>query len=88
MVSMKKNIWYISKYATPLIYGFGSRHFYLAREFNRLGNSTVIISSDSNHLSKLPDFKSVYTREIIDGVETWWIKTMKYKGSALLQADL
>jgi glycosyltransferase involved in cell wall biosynthesis len=79
---MPKNIWYISKYATPLKYGFGSRHFYLAREFNRLGNSTVIISSDSNHLSQFPGFKSVYTKEIIDGVETWWIKTMKYKGSA------
>lgn len=79
---MPKNIWYISKYATPLKYGFGSRHFYLAREFNRLGNSAVIISSDSNHLSKFPEFKSVYTKEIIDGVETWWIKTIKYMGSA------
>ena len=82
---MKKTIWYISKYATPLKYGFGSRHFYLAREFNRLGNNTVIISSDSNHLSQFPDFKSVYTKEIIDGVETWWIKTIKYKGTASLR---
>jgi len=79
---MNKNIWYISKYATPLKYGFGSRHFYLAQEFNRLGNRTVIISSDSNHLSRFPEFKSVYTKEIIDGVETWWIKTIKYKKSA------
>lgn len=78
---MKKNIWYISKYATPLKYGFGSRHFYLAREFNILGNSTVVISSNSNHLAQFPDFKSVYKKEIIDGVDTLWIKTIKYKRS-------
>jgi len=82
---MRRNIWYISKYATPLKYGFGSRHFYLAHEFNRLGNRTVVISSDSNHLAQFPDFKSVYTKEIIDGVETWWIKTIKYKGSASIR---
>ena len=78
---MKKNIWYISKYATPLKYGFGSRHFYLAREFNNLGNNTVVISSNSNHLAQFPDFKSVYEKEIVDGVDTWWIKTIKYKRS-------
>jgi glycosyltransferase involved in cell wall biosynthesis len=85
---MKRNIWYISKYATPLKYGFGSRHFYLAHEFNRLGNNTVVISSDSNHLAQFPDFKSVYTQEIIDGVETWWIRTVKYKGSASMKRIL
>lgn len=85
---MKKNIWYISKYATPLKYGFGSRHFYLAQEFNKLGNRTVVISSDSNHLAQFPNFKSVYTQESIDGVETWWIKTIKYKESASLKRIL
>jgi glycosyltransferase involved in cell wall biosynthesis len=77
-----KTIWYISKYASPLKYGFGTRHFYLAREFNRLGLNTVIISSDSNHLANIPACVSLYTKEIIDGVETWWIKTIKYKGAA------
>ena len=85
MVSIIKTIWYISKYATPLKYGFGSRQFYLASEFNGLGYFTVVISSDSNHLSQFPYFKSVYTKEIIDGVDTWWIKTIKYKGSASLR---
>lgn len=81
MGQRKRNIWYVSKYAIPLEYGFGSRHFYLAREFNRLGNNTTIVSSDSNHLGRFPEFKSVYTREIIDGVNTWWIKTIKYRRS-------
>ncbi len=82
MADSNKNIWYISKYASPLRYGFGSRHFYLAREFNKIGHNAIVISSDSNHLAQIPDFKKVFTREIIDGVETWWIRTIKYKGTA------
>ena len=82
MADTKKCIWYISKYATPLKYGFGSRHFYLAREFSKLGHHPVMICSDSNHLAQIPKFKSVYTKEVIDGVETWWLKTIRYKGAA------
>jgi glycosyltransferase involved in cell wall biosynthesis len=81
MTENKKCIWYISKYATPLNYGFGSRHFYLAREFNRLGHHTVVISSNSNHLAEIPNFKNLYTKEVIDSVETLWIKTLRYKGT-------
>jgi glycosyltransferase involved in cell wall biosynthesis len=77
-----KTIWYISKYASPLKYGFGTRHFYLASEFNRLGLNTVVVSSDSNHLANVPACVFLYTKEIIDDVETWWIKTIKYKGAA------
>ena len=84
-IAMKKSVWYISKYATPLKYGFGTRHFYLAREFNRMGYKTSVISSDSNHLSQFPDFKTVYTKETIDGVDTCWIKTARYKGSASIR---
>jgi glycosyltransferase involved in cell wall biosynthesis len=79
---VKKTIWYISKYASPLKYGFGTRHFYLAAGFNSLGYDTIIISSDSNHLANIPACEFSYTKEIIDGVETWWIKTIKYKGAA------
>lgn len=85
---MKRNIWYISKYASPLKYGFGSRHFYLASEFNRLGGKSVVISSDANHLAKIPGFPSMYFRETVDGVDTWWIKTIKYKGSASIRRIL
>jgi len=77
----KKNIWYISKYASPLKYGFGTRHFYLAKEFNKLGHNSIIISSNSNHLVQIPDFKKCYTKELIDGVETWWLKTIHYRGA-------
>lgn len=75
------NIWYISKYASPLKYGFASRHFYLSKEFETQRNNTTIISSDSNHLVNFPDFKETYNHENIDGVDTWFIKTKKYDGA-------
>lgn len=81
MSGTNKCIWYISKYASPLKYGFGSRHFYLMREFNKLGYRTIMISSNANHLVQIPNFKKKYTKEIFDGVETWWIKTIQYKGA-------
>ena len=73
-----KNIWIISKYASPAEYGFESRLFALAREFRKSGRNPVIIASDSNHLVSFPEFKSPLTRETIGGCETWWIKTLKY----------
>ena len=79
---MSRIIWYISKYASPLKYGFASRHFCLASEFNQLGNRTIVISSNSNHLAQIPDFQDIFTKEEIEGVETLWIKSLKYSGSA------
>jgi glycosyltransferase involved in cell wall biosynthesis len=86
--SLNKKIWYISKYASPLKYGFGSRHFYIGRELNRLGFQTAVIASNSNHLAHIPDFESVYTREVIDGVDTVWIRTIRYRGAASVRRVL
>jgi len=36
-------IWYISKYASPVKYFFGTRHFYLAEEWVRLGTRSTSI---------------------------------------------
>lgn len=85
---MKKTIWYISKYASPLKYGFASRHFYLSKEFNVLGYNSIVITSDSNHVAHFPKFKKIYNREYIEGVETFFIKTLKYKGSLSLKRIL
>ena len=78
---MNKTIWYISKYASPIKYGFATRHFYLAKEFSALGNKTIIISSDSNHLVQIPCRNHTYFHEVIDGIDTWWIRTVKYQGA-------
>jgi len=46
-----------------------------------MGYKTIVICSDSSHLLNFPQFKSTYTKEVFDGVDTWWIKTIKYVGA-------
>ena len=85
---MGKVIWYVCKYVTPLKYGWASRQFYLAREFQALGHKAVVVSSDSNHLGKFPAFEDTYTREEIEGIETWWIRTARYVRTASVRRIL
>ena len=79
---MEKTIWYISKYARPPINGSGTRHFYFSREFNKIGNKTILISSDSMHFGNLPSFNKVYNHMVIDGVDSIIIRTKKYNGTS------
>jgi len=77
-------IWYISKYATPQKYFFGTRHFYLAKEWVKTGNDVYIFTSNSSHLTdKLPVFKGNYFYEEINKIGTYWLNTFKVsKGSS------
>lgn len=69
-------IWYISKYASPQKYFFGTRHFYLAEEWVKMGNEAYIFTSNSSHLTdKLPQFKDKFFFEVINGIKTYWINT-------------
>lgn len=71
-------IWYISKYATPQKYFFGTRHFYLAEEWIKTGNDVTIFTSNSSHLTdKLPVFKGKYLFEEIKKIKTFWLNTYK-----------
>lgn len=73
-------IWYISKYASPQKYFFGTRHFYLAEEWVKSGNEVFVFTSNSNHLTdKLPVFAGKSFFEIINGVKTFWLNTYKVK---------
>jgi glycosyltransferase involved in cell wall biosynthesis len=47
-----------------------------------MGWNPVIISSDSNHLVQIPRFSKRYFYETIDGIGTWWIRTIKYSGTS------
>ncbi|MDB3965384.1 glycosyltransferase family 4 protein [Amylibacter sp.] len=74
------NILCVSKYAAPPKYSkMPARLFELASEFNRIGHSTNLITSDSNHLANFPILKKKYSDELIDGVEVRWFNTLKYK---------
>jgi glycosyltransferase involved in cell wall biosynthesis len=76
------NIWYISKYASPSKYFFGTRHFYFAEEWVKSGNNVTVITSNSSHLSdNLPVFKGLKYVEVINGVTTVWLNIFKSKSS-------
>ena len=77
------NIWYISKYATPSKYFFGTRHFYLSEEWVKNGVDVTVITSNSSHLSNsLPKFKTLTFVEFINGVRTIWVNTFKSRKSS------
>lgn len=75
---MGLNILIISKYASSKEYGFETRLFAIARKLVLKDNTVTILSSDSNHFGKFPDFRNIYNFEKIDGIEVFWIKTFKY----------
>ncbi len=83
-----RNIWIISKYASSAEYGFESRLFALAREFTRNGHTAVVVASDSNHLADYPKFDSRFQFEELDGVKTWWLRTLRYAKTVSLRRVL
>lgn len=80
----KKCIWIINGYAGAPKYGGGMyRHFYLAKEFNKLGYKTIIISGSYSHIfTSFPDMNGhIFKKETIDSIEFLWIKVIRYSGS-------
>jgi glycosyltransferase involved in cell wall biosynthesis len=79
---MSKNIWIINEYAGSPYHGMEFRHYYLAREFVKLGHNVTIIAASFSHLFRNPpDIKETFTLEEIDGINYLWIKVPRYKGS-------
>lgn len=85
-MSNKKNIWYISKYTAPTSSAkVGSRGFQILRELSHKGYNTALFTSDSNHLIHAPKLKSSIFFRNEDGVDVYWIKTIKYKSAKSLR---
>lgn len=73
-------IWYVSKYVTPPSQGSaGGRGYLIMRELARMGHQCVVITSDSNQLAQVPDLAQPYERQDVDGLQLWWVKTLKYR---------
>lgn len=82
-------IWYISKYAvTPLSQAGSTRGFMLMRELARKGHRCLILTSDSNHLAKSPEFEGSSKTLAVDGVDVCWVRTMKYQGAKSIRRIL
>jgi Glycosyl transferases group 1 len=74
----KKTIWYISKYASPIKYHFGTRHFYFSEQWAKQGHDSWVFTSNSfPGAHNLPQFKSKYFYEKINGVQTVWLNTFR-----------
>lgn len=75
---MSKNIWIINEYAGTPYHGMEFRHYYLGKEFVKLGYKVTVISSSYSHLFKeLPE----KNKENIDGVDYIWLKMFNYGNS-------
>jgi glycosyltransferase involved in cell wall biosynthesis len=73
------NILLINHYAGSLQHGMEYRPFYLAREWNRLGHQVTIVSASFSHVRIVsPKISAALTREIVDGVTYYWVKTPSY----------
>jgi glycosyltransferase involved in cell wall biosynthesis len=44
--------------------------------------------SDSTHMGEPPDFQEPYLHEVHDGVEVWWVRTLKYSSARSLRRML
>jgi len=76
------NIWIINEYAGSPYHGMEFRHYYLGREFVKLGHNVTIITASYSHLFRNPPKVSgEFTLEEIDGINYLWIKVPKYKKS-------
>lgn len=76
---VKPCIWYVSKYVSPPAQASaGGRGYLIMRELARQGNACVIITSDSNQLAQVPTLAGPYLHQQIEGIELWWVRTMKY----------
>ena len=77
-----KTIWIINEYAGSPYHGMEYRHYYLAKEFLKMGFSVYIITASYSHLfTNLPDVKKSFNIEKIDGINYVWVKVPKYKNS-------
>lgn len=77
-----KGIWYISKYiAPPGPSKVGSRGYQLMRKLAESGDSVAIVTSDSNHLATVPRMTDSYWRQDVDGMNVFWVRTMKFVGA-------
>jgi len=76
---VKPCIWYVSKYVSPPAKASaGGRGYLIAREWARMGYRTVIITSDSNQLAEVPELDRPYLLQEVDGIQLYWVRTMKY----------
>jgi glycosyltransferase involved in cell wall biosynthesis len=80
-----KTFWIINQTAGSPYHGMVYRNYYIAKEWVNQGHKAIIISSSYFHnFSKFPKTEGLFTREMIDGIEYWWVKMPRYSQSRSL----
>ena len=75
---MKQCVWYISKYAAPANAITGWRGYMIMREIAKIGHRCLIITSDFNRTAATHDSRPRYDLENVDGLQIFWIRTLKH----------
>ena len=84
-MGLKKNFLIINQTAGSPYHGMVYRNYFLAREWVKEGHRATIISGSYFHnFSKLPKTHGLFTHEVIDGIDFWWVKLPKYSQSRSL----
>ncbi len=82
-------IWYVSKYVAPSAKASaGGRGYLIMREMACMGHECVIITSNSNQLAEVPDMDEPYRLQQVDGLQLWWVNTLKYQVAKSLRRIL
>ena len=77
------NIAIVNHYAGGPSMGMEFRPYYLAKAWSKKGNHVITIAGSYSHLrSKQPAISS-NTKQRIDGVDYFWLKTNAYKGNGI-----
>jgi glycosyltransferase involved in cell wall biosynthesis len=78
------NILLINHYAGSLQHGMEYRPYYFAREWVRMGHQVTIVAASESHVRSVsPEIKGAITKEVIDGIDYFWLKTPKYHGNGI-----
>lgn len=81
------NILLLNHYAGSPVMGMEFRPYYLAREWIKMGHHVTIVAGDYSHLrvnNRLAD--KDFQKEVIDGIEYYWLRTGSYKGNGAKRA--
>lgn len=81
------NILYINHYAGSPEMGMEFRPYYLSKEWEKMGHNVCIIAGDYSHLRKInPKVSNDMEKQVIDGIDYYWMKTGTYEGNGVKRA--
>lgn len=83
---MKKRIWIINQFAGTPLSGWGERHYFFSKKWQKEDYDIKIISGSFNHMfNHFPATPNIYNFEDYHGTTFCWVKTPKYNPKSVLR---